>query len=98
MMKSESRSPKDEGARDLSRRTAEARVGWDAIERTFSFGRSCGLKSALRSVGLIGLVLLLSLPSTLNSQPSPNRVLDLDGTEGHVRLPGFVFTNLSQAT
>src|SRR5947208_3439531 len=44
-------------------------------------------------------LLLLSQPSTLHSQPSPppNRVLDLDGTGDYVRLPGFVFTNLSQA-
>jgi len=27
-----------------------------------------------------------------------NRVLDLDGTRDYVQLPGFVFTNLSQAT
>src|SRR5205823_4155403 len=48
-----------------------------------------------------GLVLaLMSAPSNLHPQPAsaPNRVLDLDGTGDYVQLPGFVFTNLSQAT
>jgi signal transduction histidine kinase/CheY-like chemotaxis protein/ligand-binding sensor domain-containing protein len=50
---------------------------------------------------LLSLALLfLTQPSTLYAQPEPppNRVLDLDGTGDHVRLPAFVFTNLSQAT
>src|SRR2546423_13892429 len=46
------------------------------------------------------LVLLLAQAVTLFSQPAPppNRVLDLDGRRDYVQLPGFIFTNLSQAT
>jgi signal transduction histidine kinase/CheY-like chemotaxis protein/ligand-binding sensor domain-containing protein len=51
-------------------------------------------------LGILSSALLLSQPATLHSQPAapPNRVLDLDGYEDYVRLPAFVFTNLSQAT
>src|SRR5262249_33646754 len=44
--------------------------------------------------------LLLALASTLHAQPTaaPNRVLDLDGRDGYVRLPAAGFTNFHQAT
>ena len=49
---------------------------------------------------VIILLLLLSQPSTLLSQPSPspNRVLHLDGTNSYVQLPPNIFDALTQAT
>jgi hypothetical protein len=46
------------------------------------------------------LLLLLSQPSILHSQtaPSPNRVLQLDGTNCYVQLPPNIFDTLTQAT
>jgi signal transduction histidine kinase/CheY-like chemotaxis protein/ligand-binding sensor domain-containing protein len=51
-------------------------------------------------ISLFGVLLFLSQPSTLDAQPesAPNRVLDLDGTGDHVRLPSAGFTNFHQAT
>jgi len=46
------------------------------------------------------LLLLLSQPSTLHSQPAAptNRVLHLDGTNSYVQLPPNIFDSLTQAT
>jgi hypothetical protein len=50
-------------------------------------------------LGFLSFALLLSVPSTVHSQPAPpNRVLDLDGTGDWVELPPAGFTNLHQAT
>ena len=62
-------------------------------------GPSFGIR---HSAFVISLLLLLSLPSTLNSQPAPqlstNRVLDLDGTNSFLELPPNIFDTLTQAT
>jgi signal transduction histidine kinase/CheY-like chemotaxis protein/ligand-binding sensor domain-containing protein len=49
---------------------------------------------------VIPLLLFLAQASTLHAQPvpPPNRVLDLDGSGDHVRLPPAGFTNFHQAT
>ena len=50
-------------------------------------------------VGTWSFLLLVGLPSTLNSQPgSPNRVLELHGEGDYLELPGNIFNELTEAT
>jgi len=44
------------------------------------------------------VLLCLSQPSTLNAQPTTNRVLELDGTNSWVELPSNIFTHLTETT
>jgi signal transduction histidine kinase len=59
-----------------------------------------GASFVLRPSSFVILLLLLSQPSTLNSQPIPatNRVLELDGDNSYVELPANLFANITQAT
>src|ERR1043166_1168288 len=47
---------------------------------------------------VLPLLVLSPLLSALGADGAPNRVLDFDGEGDYVRLPSFVFTNLSRAT
>ena len=62
--------------------------------------RGGGSLFRLGSAFVIFLLLLLSQPSTVYSQPTapPNRVLELDGNGSYVELPANLFANLTQAT
>src|SRR5213594_2115278 len=47
---------------------------------------------------VLPLLVLSPVFSALGAAGAPNRVLDFDGEDDYVRLPSFVFTNLSRAT
>jgi hypothetical protein len=67
-----------------------------ATNSFFGFRSSLGFR--ISAFGF-ALFLLLAQPSPLPAQPaSPNRVLELDGTNSFVQLPANIFDSLTQAT
>src|SRR6185503_4425126 len=77
---------------------AEARSGVGRASNS-DFGFRCSIGLRISDFGFF-LLLLLSQPSTLNSQPTPppNRVLQLNGANSYVKLPPNLFANLTQST
>src|SRR5258708_24970183 len=102
-MKSELRRPNSDPLRpapSAARRSPKPEL---RIDRAASLASVFGLRISFGfRISVFGffLLTLLSQPSTLHAQPapSPNRVLDLDGTGDYVRLPAAGYTNFHQAT